>query len=222
MTVLLVLFTLILLLTIDHFIQRAKRRATAAAALSPYPSIRFPEGLGLAANHTWARRESGGLLTVGLDEFLGRFVGAVDTILLPTRGSSLTPAGTSITLQHQKRSLALAVPVEGEVVEVNHALARDPSLFRNDPYGKGWLVKMRLAPAANHTETLLEGRAAAQWLKDQVAAAKEFLRMQMSHSALALMQDGGVPTEGILSHLDEEAWKEFERHFAALPVPTER
>lgn len=218
MTVLLVLFTLILFLIADHFVQKAKASAARAEAKQPEPLMRrrFPNDAILAVNHTWVRRDADGTATIGVDDFLGRLVGAVESIVLPGVGAMVTPATTDIALRKGKKALELSSPLLGRVVDVNPAIVKDPSLSRTDPYGKGWLMKVR--PSPEHKDILLSYTVEkpAEWLAQQTERAKEFFRIQLRHGQLALMQDGGVPADGLLQECDAEVWKAFKDSFVAL------
>ena len=213
MTVLLVLATLILFLTADHFVQRA--RATRAAEDLLPRSIALPDGVSLATNHTWLKKQRD-VVTVGLDEFLGGMLGVVESMVLPRAGSVVTPARQTISLRNGDRALRLAVPVDGTIMKVNSRVLANPALARTDPYGNGWLLKIRTMENESVRTRLLSGAGARQWLKEQMALAKEFLAGKVAVPQLVTLQDGGVPADGILQQCDTRVWAEFERRFTGL------
>ena len=199
MTVLFVIFTIILFLTADYAVQKARTakarrlQESLSHGLSGFP-IRIPDGVALAVNHTWFRTEPKGVATIGLDQFLGHMVGAVERILLPEVGAALSPASASIVLCDGSKSLKLAAPTKGKVVAVNTSILKNPALARKDPYGAGWLLKIQSANGRSGS-TILSGGKGIEWLKEQLDLAKEFLVVRAPQAQYATMQDGGIPVE---------------------------
>jgi glycine cleavage system H protein len=217
MTVLLVLVTLIMFLIADHFVQKSRERAAQLAVRPGYAPQEFllPPNVALATNHTWMKNESKGITTVGLDEFLGRLVGAVEDIILPQVGASLSPATATISLKEGRNSLALAAPVSGRVVAINENVLRNPGLARTDPYGTGWLMKVQ-PDRHDEKQHVFSGSQAMEWLRKQTELAKEFLTVRMPQAGFVTMQDGGVPVDGLLKNYDTRVWEEFQQSFVTL------
>lgn len=221
MTVLLVLFTLILFLTVDYFVQRAKAARLALATSRPanrvlVPAFRLPGGISLASNHMWLRDEADGTVTVGLDEFLGTLLGDIQDILLPRTDAVVTPATTEITLRQSGKSLEMAAPVMGRVAKVNSRILKDPSLVRMDPYGEGWLLKIKPRPEQKSFYKTFLVSQPMEWLKQQAEQAREFFAARSPQLSLATMQDGGIPAIGALQQCSKDVWQEFKDSFATL------
>ena len=212
MTVLLVLFTLILFLAADHFVQKSRRSRVLAQARQ---RLVLPDDVALASNHTWIRKDRLGTITLGLDELMGKLVGAIDEIILPSVDSSITPARATISIRQGGKTLSFAPPVAGRVVEVNTRVRNEPRLARHRPYDEGWLV--RIQPATVAPRESRTGNAANAWLKEQAERVKEFLAARSAHNEPAFLQDGGLPAAGVLSGFAINVWHEFEREFVALP-----
>lgn len=224
MTVLLVVFTLIIFLVADYIVQKARLAKVAvqsdrfghgviASIFSGAASI--PDSVELATNHTWLKEDPQGVITVGVDEFLAGLLGAVEDIVLPPIGNTVTPAVSEIALRHGGKSLDLASPVVGQVVEVNDEVRKDPALARKDPYGAGWLLK--LAPKRDReVHRLFVVPRPVEWLKKQMDLAKEFFTARAGSAQLATLYDGGLPVEGLLKNYDAETWKEFSNSFGML------
>jgi len=210
MTVLLVLFTLILFLAADHFIEKARLARKARVAETDQDAIlQVPTGFELAVNHTWVSRKRDGSAVVGLDQFLSRLVGTVEKIILPGAGAKVPVVG--ITLRDGNRQINLALPVQGRVIEVNHAVLKNPGLAATDPYGRGWLVRVEPRLKDGATVKFVDTSRASEWLKEQVMIAKEYLVARMPEPAL--MQDGGLPVKGLLKSFDAPVWQEFQKSF---------
>jgi len=109
-----------------------------------------PKDLKYTATHEWVRLE-GGTATIGITEHAAHALSDLVYLGLPSVGDKLA-AGTSFgEIESVKAVSDLNAPVSGEVVEVNAALADDLPTINSDPYGKGWLIKVKLKGAAPAT-----------------------------------------------------------------------
>jgi hypothetical protein len=100
-------------------------------------------------------------------------------------------------------------PVAGEVVEVNREVLRSPEILRQDPYGKGWLLKVKSSGIASSTRNLLSGKLARAWMEN----ALDKLHPIHGESLGPVLQDGGLPVEGIARILGGDQWVELaKRH----------
>ncbi|HTY00790.1 MAG TPA: glycine cleavage system protein H [Bacteroidota bacterium] len=217
MTVLLVLFTLVVFLTADHFVQRARARRVAETVRDKVTSAadslkQIPAGVELAINHTWMKKDHGSVITVGFDEFIARFFGKVERIVLPAIGDRVE----NMFLMDGERSLPLLAPVSGKVVAVNRQVLMDPSLAYADPYDQGWLLKVEVPSRQAVVAPIVS--AASDWLKQQIVTAREFFLGHPGAVNYALMQDGGTVVDGVLKMYDNAVWAEFGRTFLAVPA----
>jgi glycine cleavage system H protein len=103
----------------------------------------IPKDLRYTTDHEWLRVE-GDIATVGITSYAGTALGDVVFLGLPTIGSRLTAGGICGEVESTKSVSDLYAPVNGEVLEVNDAAVGDPSLVNADPYGEGWLFRVRL------------------------------------------------------------------------------
>lgn len=113
----------------------------------------YPDDVRYTAEHEWARLENG-VVTVGITSYATDQLGDVVFVELPEVGrvlASLKPFGV---VEAVKTVSDLFAPVGGEVVEVNTALADSPALVNQDPFGKGWIVKIRLADPAEYPKLM--------------------------------------------------------------------
>ncbi|MHC5542250.1 glycine cleavage system protein GcvH [Singulisphaera rosea] len=102
-----------------------------------------PKTLRYAASHEWVSIE-GDLATVGISKFAVDQLTDLIVIDLPTVGAKLTAGKSFGEVESVKAVSDLYAPISGEVVEVNSALASNVQLLAEDPFGKGWLVKVRV------------------------------------------------------------------------------
>lgn len=104
----------------------------------------YPEDVRYTRDHEWAR-EAGGVVTVGITSYATEQLGDVVFVELPEVGLVLEPGKTFGVVEAVKTVSDLYAPVAGEVVEVNGALTDNPALVNQDPYGEGWMVRVKLA-----------------------------------------------------------------------------
>ena len=220
-TAILVALTIAVFLAVDYLHDRRRARALAPArraldeALDPDMFL-HPDGLFYGAGHTWARLEPNGTVRVGIDDFARRLLGRIDRIEVPPAGTKLGPRDAALVVHQRDKSAAFASPVEGFVSAVNDAALRDPASLRGDLFGSGWLLQLEPRRLADNLRRLRVGDEARGWLREEVARLRDFLAGQSMASAVgATLQDGGVPVDGLLEHLDEQAWERFESEFLA-------
>jgi glycine cleavage system H lipoate-binding protein len=217
MTVLLVILTFGVFILLDYVVNR--RRAPQPVAASAPPSwlpepvwvagYQLPEALHYHPGHTWARVGEDDAVVVGIDDFARRLVGPARSVRTPAPGDWLEQGAPAIELGVDARSTQLVSPVAGEVVEVNPELAKHPELVSDDPYGRGWLFKVRPAHLKTNMRNLLSGRLAQRWIED----AREALDLRLMALSGSVLQDGGEPVADYARHLPDEEWKRLVGQF---------
>jgi glycine cleavage system H protein len=100
-----------------------------------------PKDLRYTKEHEWARR-TGKTVVVGVTAHAQEALGDVVYVDLPKVGAQLSPGGTFGTVESTKAVSELFAPLGGKVVKVNQALADEPQLINQDPYGKGWICEV--------------------------------------------------------------------------------
>jgi glycine cleavage system H protein len=221
MVVLLVLLTFVMFLTIDWAVQRRRAPAVHAAAASAPVELmpvaepvfvagyQLPESLHYHRGHTWARVVGPDTVVVGVDDFARRLTGRADAVTLPAPGVRVEQGGAAFKLGKDGREAALISPVAGEVVETNPALEGNPSLATDDPYGRGWLVKIRSSALAANLRNLFSGTLARRWTED----ARGELELRLMALSGSVLQDGGAPAADFAEHLSPEDWKSLTATF---------
>jgi glycine cleavage system H protein len=99
------------------------------------------------AEHEWIALD-GDIATVGITDYAADKLGDVVFVELPSVGSTVTAAAVVGEIESTKSVGELYAPLTGEVVEANDAVVDDPSLVNADPFGDGWLVKLRVDGSA--------------------------------------------------------------------------
>jgi glycine cleavage system H protein len=103
-----------------------------------------PTDLRYTKEHEWVRVE-GDVATVGVTQYAADQLGDIVFVDLPETGRALDQFGTFGVVESVKAVSDLFAPLSGEVVEANAALASQPELVNREPYGAGWMLKVRVA-----------------------------------------------------------------------------
>ena len=107
----------------------------------------IPANLKYTKEHEWVRVE-GDVAYIGITDYAQSELGEIVFVEVETVGESLAAGEAFGTVEAVKTVSELFLPVDGEVVEFNTALEDAPELVNEDPYGKGWMVKLSVADAA--------------------------------------------------------------------------
>jgi glycine cleavage system H protein len=176
------------------------------------------QGFSLPANvfrhsgHGWAALEAGGLVRIGVDDFLPRAIGRVDSLVLPRPGDTVVAGQPAFSLVQGERRADVPAPVSGVIAEVNPALADGSGLVKDRPFAAGWVARVRPTSLGADLPRLHVAERASAWLKREATRLREFVLAHTADQAGALgytMADGGEPANGTLERLDDEAWREF-------------
>jgi glycine cleavage system H protein len=115
--------------------------------------MNLPADLLYTKDHEWLRME-GDFGFIGITDFAQGELGDIVFLEIETLGETLQKEEVFGTIEAVKTVSDLFMPIGGEVVEVNPALEASPDVVNKDPYGKGWLIKIKISDPAE-TETLL-------------------------------------------------------------------
>ncbi len=122
----------------------------------------IPKDLRYTADHEYARKtDTAGVVQVGITDYAQGELGDVVYVDLPKVGAVLDKKAVFGTIEAVKAVSELYCPLAGVVVEVNGALEKDPAVVNRDPYGAGWMIKLRLK-SADDLNTLLDPAAYAK------------------------------------------------------------
>jgi glycine cleavage system H lipoate-binding protein len=168
-----------------------------------------PEGFSFHRGHTWAQPEEDGLLRVGMDDFAQQLIGTPSAFHLPALGDQLAQGEKGWRLQANGREVDLLSPLNGEVIAVNPEVLSNPELVCQDPYGRGWLMKVRAERPQTALKNLLPGKLARAWMDDTANQLSGLMGSELG----PVLQDGGVPVSGFARQLAGEDWTEIAAEF---------
>ncbi len=160
--------------------------------------------------HAWARVEADDMVTVGMDDFAAKLLGSVDSISLPKEGSKVKQGAFGWMMKAESRVIQMLSPVEGEVVAINSEVVDSPALAFEDPYGKGWLFKVRNANLTSNMKNMIPEPMIDEWFQN----IRETLSCRQPAPAVAgLCQDGGELVSGLARTIDPQKWDDLAREF---------
>jgi len=125
----------------------------------------IPAELKYTRTHEWLRPEDDGTFTVGISDHAQDALGDLVFVETPEVGRSVSAGEACAVVESVKAASDIYSPIDGEVIAANDALAAQPELLNTDPYGEGWIMKIRPA-AESETSTLLDANAYAATLED--------------------------------------------------------
>jgi glycine cleavage system H protein len=106
--------------------------------------MNFPENLKYTKEHEWVAID-GDIATVGVTDFAQGELGDIVFIEIETQGQTLSKDDTFGTIEAVKTVSDLFMPLSGEITEFNNHLENEPESVNNDPYGKGWMIKIKMS-----------------------------------------------------------------------------
>ncbi len=119
--------------------------------------MNFPENLKYTKDHEWVLLE-GDTATIGITDFAQRELGDIVFVDIESVGKTLAAAEIFGTVEAVKTVSDLYLPVSGTILELNPELSSDPESVNQDPYGKGWMIKVKVDNPAD-VDMLMDAKA---------------------------------------------------------------
>lgn len=219
MTLILVLLMFGTFVLIDYLRSRhamptvAAEAAQAAARVAPtgefVEGFHVPATVRYHAGHGWAQRERSRLMRVGVDEFGAALLGNISYIEMPKPGRWVRQGQKVWSFSRNGEKTEIVSPVEGEIVEVNPEVVKDPSLLRRDPFGQGWLMTVHVPDEESVQRNFLPVHLVKAWVRD----CAERLFAKQPQLAGPVMADGGRPVADFADGLPSTNWRELTQEF---------
>jgi glycine cleavage system H protein len=115
----------------------------------------IPKELRYTATHEWVRPEGNGIFTVGITEHAQGLLGDMVFVELPDIGDEVSTGDDIVVAESVKAASDVYAPISGEILEINEDLEDSPELVNSDPFGDGWMFKIKAEDAAE-VEALLD------------------------------------------------------------------
>ncbi len=115
--------------------------------------MNIPENLKYTKDHEWAKID-GDIATIGITDFAQKELGDIVFVEIETVGETLEKEETFGTVEAVKTVSDLFMPLSGEIIEKNEGLDESPESINKDPYGEGWMVKIKISDLSEIDELL--------------------------------------------------------------------
>jgi len=215
MEYLLVVGYLLILVAFWKFLTRPSAKTLAAAVPAGRGAgverrwFQLADGFFFHQGHTWAAPEEGDVVKVGVDDFAQKMLGQPGSVELPEIGSLVRQGEKGWRFRIDSKSIDMLSPVNGEVLAINEEIFKLPELICNEPYGNGWLMKIKVSKLKTDLKNLISGKLATAWLEETV----DRLRPRLAGDVGAVLQDGGIPLTGFAKSISPTKWDEIAREF---------
>ncbi|MDG1263182.1 MAG: glycine cleavage system protein GcvH [Flavobacteriaceae bacterium] len=120
--------------------------------------MKIPDTLQYTKDHEWISIENG-IATVGITEFAQGELGDIVYVEVETLDEQLQISEVFGTVEAVKTVSDLFMPLSGTIIEFNVTIEDEPELINDDPYGKGWMIKIKLDSSSEETGTLLDAES---------------------------------------------------------------
>ncbi len=128
--------------------------------------MEFPEDLKYTEEHEWVRQEDDGLVTIGITDYAQDQLGDIVYLELPKDGEEVRKEETVGIVESVKTVSDLFAPISGMIVESNEPLLDSPEILNDDPYGEGWLLRIR-PQDESELKDLMDSDQYAEYIAEQ-------------------------------------------------------
>lgn len=173
-----------------------------------------PENYYMHQGHAWAVLEDTGEVRVGLDDFSQKIFGPADTLKLPAVGSVLYQDHICLAMIKKDNKASFEAPIDGMITEINPKVCQNPRLLHDDPYGEGWLFKIKPTNLRHNMDKLISGEKTPAWL------GKETHRLLtlMDTAAGVTLPSGGTLMGDVYGHYPQLGWRRLIKEFFLTSV----
>lgn len=142
----------------------------------------MPDDLYYLPEHAWVKLEEDGNVIAGVDDVFQKSVGEIIDTKLPDVGDEVEQGKLCSEIEDfSRRTHKLWSPITGEIIEINDKLSKDPSLLNKDPYGAGWIMRVKPSDLDQDLKNLIYGDALVKWwLKREIIEKRDDRYLQVS------------------------------------------
>jgi glycine cleavage system H protein len=206
---------------LNRKVRIAKRFQKVLGVLSA-KVLKIPQGIFYCRNHTWTHLEKSGAAKVGLDDLLLHITGEVIFRNLKNPGEIIRKGDLLTEIDQNGKLLSIYSPISGKILTTNSALNEDPEMLVVDPYGIGWIYKIKPTNWKTDTNSYFLAEDATNWSIRELERFKDFLadsvKKYSSEPSMMILQDGGELRDNLLSEMPGEVWNDFQKSFLTNPA----
>jgi glycine cleavage system H lipoate-binding protein len=171
--------------------------------------FKLPHGYYLHRGHTWVKIEEGSTVRIGLDDFALRLLGPLDRVDAPLMGKELKQDRDDILLSRSSNTARVQSPISGVVTDINPELREKGNLANQDPYTRGWVMRLHSNSLRHDLKNLMIGQQASEYLDGEIDRLYEVIEEE----AGPLAADGGYLGDDIFGNLPGTSWQKLTRLF---------
>ena len=171
--------------------------------------FKLPHGYYLHHGHTWVKIEEGSMARVGLDDFALRLLGPPDRIEAPLMGKTVQQDRGDILLSRRAETARIQSPISGVVTDINPDIREQGNLANQDPYTRGWVMRLHCEDLRRDLKKLMIGEQAGGYLDEEI----DRLYQVIEEEAGPLATDGGYLGDDIYGNLAGVSWEKLTRLF---------
>ncbi len=175
-----------------------------------YKGLRLASGVALHSSHSWARIFPRHVF-VGADDLVQAALGPVQAVDLPQVGQRVEEGDRLFQLRRGNRSVEVRAPMTGTVVARNESLLRHPGLVNEEPFNRGWVVRLRAENIVAGRRRLRDGTAARTWFEHEIDRLMASLHGE--ETVATSLADGGDLVDDLYRHIDDDAWQRLTEHY---------
>jgi glycine cleavage system H protein len=176
--------------------------------------LKIMPGLLYSRNHTWAHLHETGEARIGVSDLLLHLTGGVSIEYLKKDGDHIHAGDEIAALSKDGKMLKIVSPVSGDILQVNRKIEHAHGIINTDPYGKGWMLKVRPGEWKKETSGFYLDKEAVDWSGKELERCKDFLSEAVSgDSSQPVLLSGGEMVDFPLSGMPEEIWQQFQKKF---------
>ena len=163
----------------------------------------------LHRGHTWAVLEDTGQVRVGLDAFSQKILGPADEVKLPEIGRVYYQDHLCMALLREGYKASIEAPVDGTIETINPKVRQRPGLIHEDPYGEGWLFRIKPTNLQPNLENLFYGESNVTWIEQE----SQRLFYLMNTTIGATLPSGGTIVDDVYGHYPQLGWRRLVKEF---------
>ena len=185
-------------------------RDAARILVERFAGFLAPTNVMFHPGHAWARVEDIDTVTVGMDDFAAKLLGSADSISLPKLGSRVKQGSLGWGFKTDSRVIHMLSPVEGEIVAVNDTVTNSPGAAFGDPYGSGWMFKVKSSNLTSNMRNMIPSGMVRKWFEN---SRQTLVTLGTAQPANPIYADDGEPIKGIAKAVDPGGWDHLAREF---------
>ncbi len=183
--------------------------------MAPFRSVVFPEERIYFSDHTWMKSMKGGMILIGIDQFLAMMIRPISSVASVHTPSHIGRNEPFAWLMRDSGTFAVRTNERGTATVFNTRLTEQPSLVTRDPYGEGWLMQINCAEVKDDNLNFFTARDSYKLLCEEVGMLARTVKNKM-HTSGKTMYDGGTRIETIEKIIGE---KEYNKMLSRLMSP---